>query len=248
MLLDASARSITDQTNGAYEERFKDEVHPAFSSLHFPDDGLFMRLNGYPLKDGKYGAPGRRSLHSIQEIIFCLTRSERARNDMQTNIEGHSATIDLIFLPFNDRMASKHEYRVYCSPGKGAIAAVSQYCWHKPWIFSSLQSEEMNKTADAIWNGIVGIHQQIIGDLDRTNELDALLLKQGYTFDVFYNKEKGTSALVDLNVFGATSGCRSSLFHWIEDLTLLYGDEEEVEFNVTVENQGGAGILSTCFL
>ncbi|KAK7409511.1 hypothetical protein QQX98_008295 [Neonectria punicea] len=152
---------------------------------------------------------------------------------MLKSLEAQSATIDITFLPFNNRMASKREYRVYCSPGKGNIAAVSQYCWHKPWNYSGLQAAEVCKVVETIYEGITGIHQQILDDLRPDDELDTLLLKQGFSFDVFYDEERGSSELVELNVFGARSGCGSCLFHWIQDLALLYGEEQEVEFRVT---------------
>ncbi|KPM36915.1 hypothetical protein AK830_g9659 [Neonectria ditissima] len=234
LLVDAAAGSIiTGELNRAYKEDIHEEIVPALSALHFPAEGLFMRLDGCSPKDGRRRVPGRLSLHSIDDILLCLTTSQRARNDMLKSLESHSATVEITFLPFDDRMASKREYRVYCSPGKGAITAVSQYCWHKPWAYSGLKTEAMSMVVDTIWEGIKGIHQQILADLDANSELDNLLLKQGYSFDVFYDEESETSELVELNVFGARSGCGSCLFHWIQDLALLYGDEQEVEFRAT---------------
>ncbi|KAK7429465.1 hypothetical protein QQZ08_004057 [Neonectria magnoliae] len=129
LLVDAAAGSIiTGELNRAYEEDIREEVVPALSALWFPAEGLFMRLDGCSPKDGRRRVPGRLSLHSIDDILLCLTTSQRARNDMLKSLEARPVTIDITFLPFNDRMESKREYRVYCSPGKGNIAAVNQYC------------------------------------------------------------------------------------------------------------------------
>jgi hypothetical protein len=63
--------------------------------------------------------------------------------------------------------------------------------------------------------------------------MDQLLLEQGYSFDVFYGEGEERPSLVELNVFGAGSGCRSCLFHWIDDMDRLYGEGEHVEFRIT---------------
>ena len=152
---------------------------------------------------------------------------------MMKSLESGSETIDITLLPFDARMDSKCEYRVYCCPTKGSITAVSQYCWHKPWIFKDRPTQTLEEVAEKIWAGIVVLRQQIMNDLKSDDKLDEMLLKQGYTFDVLYDEEKDTSELVELNVFGARSGCGSCLFNWVDDLSLLYGEGNDVEFRVT---------------
>ncbi|KAM5352289.1 hypothetical protein ACJ41O_005012 [Fusarium nematophilum] len=233
LLVDASGASIiTGEPSRAHKEDIRAEIIPAFSSLDFPPGGLFMRLDRCSPKDGRQTVPGRLALHSADDIILRLTTSQRARNEMVKSLEAGAPTIDATFLPFNDRMQSRREYRAYCAPGTAVITALSQYCWHKPWLFASMQPEGQAKVVEKIWHNIQGIHRQIIESLDPAHELDDLLLKQGFSFDVFYDEEAEASQLVELNVFGARSGCGSCLFHWIEDFELLYGDGEEVEFRV----------------
>ncbi|KAF5003551.1 hypothetical protein FDECE_9910 [Fusarium decemcellulare] len=235
LLVEASGSSIiTGEPSRAYQEDIREEVLPAFSSLKFPPEGLFVRLDRCSPKDGRQTVPGRLSLHSTDDIILRLTTSQRARNDMLKSLEAGASTIDATFLPFNDRMESKREYRVYCAPETGVITAVSQYCWHKPWIMAGRQPESSTtKVAARIWHEIQGIHREILQDLNPESELDKLLLSQGFSFDIFYDEEKESSQLVELNVFGARSGCGSCLFNWIEDFDVLYGDGVEVEFRVT---------------
>ncbi|KAI8716485.1 hypothetical protein NCS52_00942600 [Fusarium sp. LHS14.1] len=234
LLVDASATSIiTGELSRALEEDLIDEVAPAFLSLQFPPEGLFMRLTGGSPKDGRWRDPNRPSLHSTDGIILRLTTSHRARNDIVNSLESGSVTVDITLLPFDARMYSRREYRVFCCPTTGNMTAVSQYCWHKSWLFHGRPGTALKPVADKIWAGIVVLHQQIMNDLKPDAELDNLLLKQGFTFDVLYDEDKGTTELVELNVFGAMSGCGSCLFNWVDDFSLLYGECKDVQFRVT---------------
>ncbi|RSL92509.1 hypothetical protein CEP52_013786 [Fusarium oligoseptatum] len=212
LLVDASTTSIiTREMNRAFEEDLREDVFPAFSSLKFPPEGLFMRLTGCSPKDGRWRDPTRPSLDSTDDIILRLTTSERARNDIVNSLESGSETVNITFLPFDARMDSRREYRVFCCPTNGNITA-----WQTK-----------------IWAGIVAIHRHILNDLKPDAELDNLLLQQGFTFDVLYDEDKEATELVELNVFGARSGCGSCLFNWVNDFSQLYGEGEDVEFRVT---------------
>lgn len=229
----ASASIVTGNLNQAYLEDIKDEIiEPLFSGLRFPDSGLFMRLNGCSPKDGKQRIPGQLALHSIEDIILRLTTSERACNMLTKALDSKEERAPIIFLPFNNRMASRREYRVYCNPIEARITAISQYCWHKPWMFASHSTEEQKAIIQEIWHKTRGMHKRIMDCLDHHDEIDKLLIQQGFSFDVFYDEDSKSIELVELNVFGARSGCGSCLFHWIQDLDLLYGKVEEVEFRV----------------
>ncbi|RMJ04746.1 hypothetical protein CDV36_014591 [Fusarium kuroshium] len=234
LLVDASTTSIiTGEMNRAFEEDLREDVFPAFSSLKFPPEGLFMRLTGCSPKDGRWRDPTRPSLDSTDDIILRLTTSERARNDIVNSLESGSETVDITFLPFDARMDSRREYRVFCCPTNGNITAVSQYCWHRPWLFDRRPGTTLKAVVDKIWAGIVVIHRHIVNDLKPDAELDNLLLQQGFTFDVLYDEDKEATELVELNVFGARSGCGSCLFNWVNDFSQLYGEGEDVEFRVT---------------
>ena len=52
-----------------------------------------------------------------------------------------------------------------------------------------------------------------------------LLLKHGFSFDVALERH-GNVRLVEINSFGALSGCGACLFNWILDSRVLYGLEE----------------------
>jgi hypothetical protein len=71
--------------------------------------------------------------------------------------------------------------------------------------------------------------------------MDKLLLQQGFSFDVMFDGESGNIKLIELNSFGARSGCGSCLCHWLRDWNVLYGKHKdggegvEVEFRISVK-------------
>jgi hypothetical protein len=71
----------------------------------------------------------------------------------------------------------------------------------------------------------------------RSDGLDELMLKQGFTFDVLWDAEERCE-LIELNSFGTRSGCGTCLFHWLRDGDLLYGkklgENGEVEFRISI--------------
>jgi len=73
---------------------------------------------------------------------------------------------------------------------------------------------------------------------NRSDELDELMLKQGFTFDFLWDGERERCELIELNSFGTRSGCGTCLFHWLRDGAVLYGKNwranREIEFRISV--------------
>jgi hypothetical protein len=192
LLFDASSSSVHTKTlNRQYKEELEEEIEPIFSRLVFPPSGLFIRLDACSPKDGK---DGTKPLRTIGDIVLRLTSSFRARNaiDAALHPEPHHVTgeipvvegINLYFLPFNEKMSTKHEYRVFCAPPNGEITAVSQYKWHTPLVFQDGHSmEDIDKILGKIMNGIKLVHADILSELGN-GDTDPLLLKQGFSFDI----------------------------------------------------------------
>jgi hypothetical protein len=65
-----------------------------------------------------------------------------------------------------------------------------------------------------------------------SKDMMGLLLKYGFSFDVALQSD-GSVQLVDINPFGAMSGCGACLFNWVLDGKVMYGLEEP-QFTVTV--------------
>lgn len=247
LLIQACDASIPKGSiNLVLAEDVEDAIEPAFSGLVFPAEGLFMRLGACSPKDGAQSVPGQVAVRSAKEAVLRLVTSLRCRNALANALQGieegsdsgsDGASAEIYFLPFNQRMRSEREYRVFCPPGGEAITGISQYCWHKQWLFTDRSDQEKEQAMERIVAGARELHQAICADIDTGRQMDDLLLKQGFSFDVFYDEEHNTHELVELNVFGITSGCGSCLFQWVDDRAQLYGEGSpgrRLEFRVTM--------------
>ncbi|KAI9148239.1 hypothetical protein HJFPF1_12066 [Paramyrothecium foliicola] len=238
LMVQAAAASVhTKALNMALAEDLEEEVHPAFRHLEFPPEGLFVRFEDCSPKDGAQTRPGKLSLNSVNEIILRLTTSMRACGAISKALSRGSESVKMFFLPFDLSMKTEKEYRVFCMPKSLAVTAISQYRWHRPWIFKHNSPSEMHAFAADVYEGVQEIHGQIMETLQRdaVDDLHELMWSQGFSFDVFYDDIARKCSLVELNTFGAQSGCGSCLFHWVKDRKLLYGEElMDVEFRVAV--------------
>ncbi|KAI0810052.1 hypothetical protein GGR55DRAFT_150696 [Xylaria sp. FL0064] len=243
LLLSTADASIQSRhINRIYREDLDEEIVPAFKSLSFPPEGLFMRLEACSAKDGVQKMPGNSALRSVDEILLLLLTSARARNAIFNALGAGAEKFELFFTPWDGRMRSEREYRVFCPPfcpqESPRISAISQYAWHKEWIFNLPCHRELREQlAEKIARGSAEIMVQIAAELDPDNEMDHLLMRQGFTFDVLFDEECDRLQLVELNVFGVRSACGSCLFQWIRDRETLYGHGEPnyVEFRVTYQ-------------
>lgn len=222
-----------------YAEDIEDEIIPTLAALSFPPEGLFVRFEACSPKDGAQTVRGRRSLHTVDEIILRLVTSLRARNALSDALESGASQVELFFVQLNPRLQTNREYRAFCPPGGQIITGVSQYQWHAPWLMASRQSpEEFAGTARRIVHGIESLHGQVLEELQPDDEVDRLILSQGFTFDVFFDEEDGACQLVELNTFGVRSARGSCLFQRVRDRAQLYGTKPELEFRITVPYLG----------
>ncbi|KAL2071930.1 hypothetical protein VTL71DRAFT_13165 [Oculimacula yallundae] len=239
LILDASSSSLhTREANRLYVEELADlSTSSTFTSLVFPPEGLFLRLDECSPKDG---VKGTSPLRSPEEAILRLATSHRATNAMIRGERKFDGKTKLIFLTFDAKMDTAKEFRVFCAPPNGRITAVSQYKWHKPSVFREREPQARSSLMKTVMDGIQGVHKQILGEAIRGSgaAMDKLLLEQGFTFDVVFDQETEKSKLIELNSFGARSGCGSCLFHWLSDFSVLYGSSmdgiREVEFRISV--------------
>ncbi|KAL7819462.1 hypothetical protein V8C44DRAFT_318196 [Trichoderma aethiopicum] len=234
LLVKAAAASIhTRVLNRSYAEDLQEEVYPAFQSLTFPPEGLFMRLGACSPKDGAHTTPGMLSLQSVEDIVLRMTTSLRTWSALTNVLNSDAEETHAYFLTFDPRLQSSREYRVFCCPESLRITAVSQYEWHKPWIFANKDRDRMGERAQSIVDGIEKVHDEILEFMQAQEdpELERVIRRQGFTFDVFYDQLDDVCRLIELNTFGVRSACGSCLFHWLRDRELLYG------------NEGGPGIV-----
>lgn len=236
VLVSAAAASIhTRVLSRSYAEDLEEDVYPAFERLTFPPEGLFMRLGACSPKDGAQITPGKLSIHSVEDIVLRITTSMRTWSALTNILNSDAEEGDVYFLPFDDKMRSAREYRIFCVPNSLDISAVSQYEWHKPWIFAHENRDEMANLAQKILSGIQKVHAEIIAFMQKhdDHELEKFIRSQGFTFDVLYDENAGRCMLIELNTFGVRSACGSCLFQWLRDRAVLYGETADVEFRVT---------------
>ncbi|MCJ1395825.1 hypothetical protein MMC18_008711 [Xylographa bjoerkii] len=173
-----------------------------------PEEGWFLRLEGVSPKDG---VGGMRPKHTLMEILLTLTTSLRASTAIKYQLDNQQP-IRLYLIPFNKSMETSREFRIFCPPG-GHIAAISQYKWFRGTTWTD---EEIKHIGD----GAQQLHHLIMG---QDNAARDEIRKTGFVFDMLYTAGYSHMfQLVELNHFGALTGCGSCLFHWIRDREILY--------------------------
>ncbi|KMP01119.1 hypothetical protein CIHG_01408 [Coccidioides immitis H538.4] len=190
----------------------------------------FMRLDFCSAKDGEKGAA---PIHILEDIIRALCSSARARRALLDDLDDDEERKPKIFLvPYNRNMNPHREFRVFCPPPTGEISCISQYRWTSP--FGVKDPLEQQKIASRILEAAKGIHARII---QQVRETDAWILEkmqeEGFTFDVVYGQAQEV-LLVEINPFGAMSGCGSCLYHWLEDARTLYGYNDKVQVRLAI--------------
>lgn len=154
---------------------------------------------------------------SIEQIWQRIATSDRALTGIK-DLRQAGVEMKLFLLPWNERIRPEHEYRGFCAPNGGKVTAVSQYRWFQPWVHLGESTTETETKAASVLEGVLDIHQRLM----RHPAVSELKLKDtGFTFDVAEVDKR--IVLVELNDFGATTGCRSCLYHWLDDAKLLYG-------------------------
>ena len=92
----------------------------------------------------------------------------------------------------------------------------------------------MQQTVDLVSLGAMKVLEDIVAyTKELSEEITELLLRYGFSFDVTLQRNGGVQ-LVELNPFGALSGCGACLFNWVLDGRVMYGLEEP-QFIVTLD-------------
>jgi len=118
-------------------------------------------------------------------------------------------------------------------------AAISQYTWHKPVPSASATHRSMQSIVDFALRGARDSMEKVLETARQVGTL-ADLGRWGFVMDVVV-KLRGTDVemqFVEINPFGAVSGCGSCLFHWIRDAEQLYGLTGKIEICVATDERG----------
>ena len=189
---------------------------------------FFTRLDTCSLKDAILG---KGPIQTVGDLWMRLATSARGMTGIR-DLRKHdpSMPVYVYLLPWKDDMKTELEYRVYCPPLTGKIAAISQYKWHAPWYHAASARPEQEGIAQRLLENCEVLHQKIMAHPAMTDKLKS----QGLVFDVTEDPSTQDVQLIELNEFGAMSGCGACLFHWIRDARVMYGLSEGTEVRVAV--------------
>lgn len=189
---------------------------------------FFARLDTCSLKDAIIG---QGPITSIRDLCIRLATSARATKGLRDLRHGKPGYPSSLFLfPWRDEVRTELEYRVFCPPG-ARIAAISQYRWHHPWYHRDASADEHVGIAEKLVHGCGELYDQILKHaIEERDEVT----QSGFVFDVVENPLTHELQLLELNCFGAMTGCGACLFQWIRDAETLYGLRECVEVRVTI--------------
>ena len=188
---------------------------------------FFARLDTCSLKDAIIGQGPIKGISDICTRLATSARGTKGLKDLREGKQGYPCS--LFLFPWRDEIRTELEYRVFCPPGT-RIAAISQYRWHQPWYHRDASADEQVKVAEKLVHGCEELYDQILKHAgDERDEVT----ENGFVFDVVENPQTYEVQLLELNCFGAMTGCGACLFHWIKDAGILYGLREGVEVRVT---------------
>lgn len=211
----------------------------------FDGQEWFLRLEYASTKDSEHkSAP----IRSEADMMWRLCTSARAKWALLDDLEepkqplmddmtkGMRRKARIFLLPFNKAMDPAREFRVFCAPPFGKITAISQYKWTSPFFTSD--PEEIRECARLVYEGAMEMHDRLMQHAGTLDERDGssipdMMKEQGFTFDILLDRA-GKIRLVEVNSFGAMGPCGSCLFHWIKDISLLYGFEEMVQVRIAL--------------
>ena len=225
------------------------------STLFASDRKWFVRLDTCSLKDSRYfergKAPaklGSEPAGSAYSIYTRLATSPRASRGIGI-VRSQGQPVVLYLFPWREDLGKGTEYRVFCPPVRSKemnsrlrISAISQYKWHAPWqpVTEAPAEDEAQRISEGCRHllDVIQDHAQAEGFLGD-------MRVRGFVFDVLAlpsakppltGSPDGRDVqlqLIELNPFGATTGCGSALFHWLRDAKLLYGLQDNVELRIT---------------
>ena len=192
------------------------------------DQRFFIRLDACSLKDALQGSGPAKDTVDLWSRLATSMRGMRGATDLQSCYSDKA--VNMWLLPWQE-MRPELEYRVFCPPPgskRARITAISQYHWHEKWVHAWEGTQDQSNFERLIRECDI-LLQKILQSEGMTEDIS----ERGFVFDVAEGLNRGPLRLIELNSFGAMTGCGSCLFNWIRDAEMLYGLEDEVEVRVT---------------
>ena len=213
----------------------------------------FIRLDQMSPKDSPFG--GKEPSSTFEDVVVKLCSSMRAcrclefeKQDSERKDRG--LNILLVLNAWDEGMDAGAEFRVFVPPpaARGAkaeasklkVSAVSQYRWHSPFAYP--HGFNLDEIAKLVCVGATKILEDTKAFMreELLEDTSFLLVKHGFSFDVALQKD-GSVQLVEINPFGALSGCGACLLNWVKDGRAMYGLDEDVVFAVTLDENKRSG-------
>jgi hypothetical protein len=192
--------SMEDRADFSFIERLK-------SILNECDNGAFVKLTNTSSKNEQVLKP----LDTVTDVLSFLTRTEQfyySYADIINKRYCFSRTQSIIIMPWNDSISKDTEFRVFIY--RKNLVAISQQHWYDRKYFSD---DHCNKIAQAIH--------------EFSTKLTQCVPFSSVVLDVWVDSNY-TAHLIECNPFGAFHASGSSLFHWVNDYSLLHSDGQVV--------------------
>ncbi|KAL8786397.1 MAG: hypothetical protein Q9213_002813 [Squamulea squamosa] len=147
------------------------------------EEKYFVGLDTCSLKDAIIG---RSPVRNSKDLWTRLATSAREVTGMRAMRNSLPEQPVLLFpIKWNDRMQTDLEYRVFCAPAGGEIAAILPYKWHVPWYHAKEDSSQQKIIAKRVLEGAKAIHARI-----KAHPAMAETFKErGYVFDIVEDPE-----------------------------------------------------------
>jgi hypothetical protein len=211
-----------------FEDELEDIVHRySFLDKIFLSEpkGFFIRTEHVSLKEGMHGAGPYRS---FKEIVESLCTCICFHNPISFIDTENSEPLSLYFLPWKEIIRGA-EFRVFIYQNE--ITAISQqHLYESNKILAKLETEEERNRLVFKWIKILLDHFRSVIRRKITH-IDS------YVMDIaILNPEDPDPQpyFIEINTFGKTNASGSSLFHWLLNEEILYGNGKSIEFRYTL--------------
>ena len=162
-------------------------------------NGVFVKLGQ---TSGKHDH-AIRPIHNQEELLQFLCDSRDFLKCYDSYLTGNTFPIFILIQPWNRLINDSNEFRIFYYQGK--VTAISQQKWYQVLQFDDVK--------------------QICETLIKTVQSSKIPYSCA-VIDMFYDNSTSNAHIIEFNPWGAWNASGSALFHWIQDYSVLYSDED----------------------
>lgn len=201
---------------GKFPKSFSEELKLIEDKYKFivPDEGYFVRTEKVSLKYGCHGCGPYFNIREIVESICTTTQGHRC-------IDPDDITCRIYLMKWRDDISFEKEFRVFVHNNK--ITAISQQALHIPinWFYDKSNNE------------LVSLSENLCKYFNDNIQDKMSICSNSYVMDIAYIRDD-LFYFIEPNSFGKEYAAGSALFHWLNDYNIIYGNEEEIHFRLTI--------------